>query len=57
VIVVGRKHLEASAQQQPSVHDWLENLWQNFAYKPRSNLCGIAGMSLPLSQQDKSRPH
>ena len=32
----------------PSVLDWFENLWRNFAYTPLTNLCGIPGISLPL---------
>jgi amidase len=40
----------------PSVYDWFENLWQNFAYTPLSNLCGIPGISLPMAQQDNGLP-
>ena len=29
----------------PSVLDWFENLWRNFAYTPLTNLCGIPGIS------------
>jgi amidase len=40
----------------PSVYDWFENLWQNFAYTPLSNLCGIPGISLPMAKQDNGLP-
>jgi amidase len=40
----------------PSVHDWFANLWQNFAYTPLANLCGIPGISLPLAAQDDGLP-
>ena len=40
----------------PSVYDWFENLWQNFAYTPLSNLCGIPGISLPMASQDNGLP-
>lgn len=40
----------------PSVYDWFENLWQNFAYTPLSNLCGIPGISLPMAVQDNGLP-
>ena len=40
----------------PSVYDWFENLWQNFAYTPLSNLCGIPGISLPMATQDNGLP-
>jgi len=40
----------------PSVHDWFANLWQNFAYTPLANLCGIPGISLPLAAQDNGLP-
>jgi amidase len=40
----------------PSVVDWFENLWQNFAYTPLSNLCGIPGISLPMATQDNGLP-
>jgi amidase len=40
----------------PSVYDWFENLWQNFAYTPLSNLCGIPGISLPMAAQDNGLP-
>ena len=40
----------------PSVYDWFENLWQNFAYTPLSNLCGIPGISLPLGMQESGLP-
>ncbi|WP_441242065.1 amidase [Tardiphaga sp. 768_D3_N2_1] len=40
----------------PSVHDWFANLWQNFAYTPLANLCGIPGISLPLAAQENGMP-
>jgi amidase len=40
----------------PSVYDWFENLWQNFAYTPLSNLCGIPGISLPMATQENGLP-
>ncbi len=33
----------------PSVLDWFENLWRNFAFTPLANLCGIPAISLPLA--------
>lgn len=40
----------------PSVHDWFENLWRNFAYTPLTNLCGIPGISLPMGWQESGLP-
>jgi amidase len=40
----------------PSVHDWFANLWQNFAYTPLANLCGLPGISLPLAAQENGLP-
>jgi amidase len=40
----------------PSVHDWFENLWRNFAYTPLTNLCGIPGISLPMAWQESGLP-
>lgn len=40
----------------PSVHDWFENLWRFFAYTPLTNLCGIPGISLPMASQDDGLP-
>jgi amidase len=40
----------------PSVYDWFENLWRNFAYTPLSNLCGIPGISLPMAKQENDLP-
>jgi amidase len=42
--------------ENPSVYDWFENLWRNFAYTPLSNLCGIPGISLPMAAQDNGLP-
>ncbi len=40
----------------PSVLDWFENLWRNFAYTPLTNLCGIPGISLPMGTQESGLP-
>ena len=40
----------------PSVLDWFQNLWRNFAYTPLTNLCGIPGLSMPLGVQDNGLP-
>jgi amidase len=40
----------------PSVYDWFENLWRNFAYTPLSKLCGIPGISLPMTMQENGLP-
>ena len=40
----------------PSVYDWFENLWRNFAYTPLTNLCGIPGISLPMAVQENGLP-
>ena len=40
----------------PSVLDWFENLWRNFAYTPLSNLCGIPAISLPMAHQSNGLP-
>ncbi|WP_088282217.1 amidase [Ideonella sp. A 288] len=40
----------------PSVLDWFEHLWRNFAYTPLSNLCGIPGLSMPLGTQESGLP-
>ncbi|WP_219209600.1 amidase [Variovorax boronicumulans] len=40
----------------PSVHDWFANLWQNFAYTPLANLCGMPGISLPMAAQENGLP-
>ena len=40
----------------PSVHDWFENLWRFFAYTPLTNLCGIPGISLPMATQENGLP-
>jgi amidase len=40
----------------PSVLDWFENLWRNFAYTPLTNLCGIPGISLPMAWQESGLP-
>ena len=40
----------------PSVLDWFEHLWRNFAYTPLSNLCGLPGLSLPMGVQESGLP-
>ena len=40
----------------PSVLDWFEHLWRNFAYTPLTNLCGMPGISLPLGTQASGLP-
>jgi amidase len=40
----------------PSVLDWFDNLWRNFAYTPLTNLCGIPGISLPMGTQESGLP-
>ena len=40
----------------PSVLDWFDHLWRNFAYTPLSNLCGIPGLSMPLGTQESGLP-
>ena len=40
----------------PSVYDWFDNLWQNFAYTPLANLCGMPGISLPMANQENGLP-
>jgi amidase len=45
-----------TTSKNPSVHDWFANLWQNFAYTPLANLCGLPGLSLPLAAQENGLP-
>lgn len=40
----------------PSVFDWFDNLWRNFAYTPLTNLCGIPGISMPIGIQTSGLP-
>ena len=40
----------------PSVHDWFDHLWRNFAYTPLANLCGLPGLSLPMATQENGLP-
>ena len=47
-------YLTSSAN--PSVHDWFDHLWQNFAYTPLANLCGLPAISLPLAVQESGLP-
>ena len=45
-----------TASTNPSVHDWFAHLWQNFAYTPLANLCGLPAISLPLAMQESGLP-
>lgn len=45
-----------TTSENPSVRDWFENLWRNFAYTPLANLCGIPGISLPLGSNEIGLP-
>lgn len=45
-----------TTSDNPSVHDWFDNLWHNFAYTPIANLCGIPGISLPLAWNEHGLP-
>ena len=45
-----------TASTNPSVHDWFAHLWQNFAYTPLANLCGMPAISLPLGIQESGLP-
>jgi amidase len=45
-----------TTSDNPSVHDWFDNLWRFFAYTPLSNLCGIPGISLPMARQENGLP-
>jgi amidase len=45
-----------TASTNPSVHDWFAHLWQNFAYTPLANLCGMPAISLPLAVQESGLP-
>ncbi|MBI5265582.1 MAG: amidase [Bradyrhizobium sp.] len=49
-----REYLTIS--DNPSVLDWFENLWRNFAFTPLANLCGIPAISLPLATHDHGLP-
>ncbi len=40
----------------PSVSDWFDNLWRNFAFTPLANLCGIPAISLPLGTHENGLP-
>jgi amidase len=43
-------------RDNPSVLDWFENLWRNFAFTPLANLCGIPAISLPLGMHENGLP-
>jgi len=45
-----------TASTNPSVHDWFDHLWQNFAYTPLANLCGLPAISMPLAIQESGLP-
>ena len=45
-----------TTSDNPSVHDWFENLWRNFAYTPLANLCGLPGVSLPMAWNEHGLP-
>jgi amidase len=45
-----------TTSDNPSVLDWFDHLWCNFAYTPLTNLCGIPGISLPLGTQASGLP-
>jgi amidase len=45
-----------TSSTNPSVHDWFAHLWQNFAYTPLANLCGMPAISLPLGVQESDCP-
>ena len=49
-----REYLTTS--DNPSVEDWFENLWRNFAFTPLANLCGTPAISLPLAQHEHGLP-
>ncbi len=40
----------------PSVLDWFDNLWRNFAFTPLANLCGMPAISLPLAEHENGLP-
>jgi Asp-tRNA(Asn)/Glu-tRNA(Gln) amidotransferase A subunit family amidase len=40
----------------PSVYDWFNNLWSNFAYTSIANICGSPGISLPLGELENGLP-
>ena len=45
-----------TSSPNPSVHDWFDHLWRNFAYTPLANLCGVPAISLPLAFQESGLP-
>ena len=45
-----------TASTNPCVHDWFAHLWQNFAYTPLANLCGMPAISLPMAFQESGLP-
>lgn len=45
-----------TSSSNPSVLDWFDINWRNFAYTPLANLCGMPGISLPLGRQESGLP-
>lgn len=45
-----------TTSDNPSVFDWFENLWSIFAYTPIANICGLPGISLPMSEMENGMP-
>ncbi|QEI09457.1 amidase [Pigmentiphaga aceris] len=40
----------------PSVLDWFDINWRNFAFTPLGNLCSMPGISMPLARQESGLP-
>ncbi|MHA6260129.1 amidase [Sporosarcina sp. CAU 1771] len=45
-----------TTSDNPSVHDWFNNLWGIFSYTPIANLCGLPGISLPMAELENGMP-
>jgi amidase len=45
-----------TTSDNPSVLDWFNHLWCNFAYTPLTNLCGMPGISMPMAWQENGLP-
>ena len=45
-----------TTSDNPSVLDWFNHLWCNFAYTPLTNLCGMPGISMPMARQENGLP-
>jgi amidase len=52
--VGAREYLTIS--DNPSVLDWFENLWRNFAFTPLANLCGVPAVSMPMGRHANDLP-